>query len=219
VVLFGLLSLAYSRELNKQQEQSLGYASMKKRHFLRLFRLAWNTSFNVDNIQKAFAKPGIWPYNLALVLKVICRPITPPEAIQPAPSSISRLKTPRSAKSIRHFQADYCKNPSQAKLEKLFKANEELATQAALYRHANEGLIEALKDEKKSRVRGKRLNVLREEHTKPILFSADAVQRAQELLAKKEAFAKAERERIDTENAVQALTKQKEEAEKAAKAL
>lgn len=192
---------------------------MKKRHFLRLFRPAWNTAFTVDNIQKAFAKPGIWPYNPALVLKVICRPITPPEAIQPAPSSISRLKTPRSAKSIRHFQADYRKNPSQAKLEKLFKANEELATQAALDRHAKDGLIEALKDEKKSRARGKRLNVLGEDHTKPILFSADAVRRAQELLAKKEAFAKAERERIDTKKAAQALKKQKEEAEKAAKAL
>jgi hypothetical protein len=38
VVLFGLLSLVYSQELNKFQAMSLGLTSMKKRHFLRLFR-------------------------------------------------------------------------------------------------------------------------------------------------------------------------------------
>jgi hypothetical protein len=58
---------------------------------------------------------------------------------------------------------------------------------------------------------------LGEEHTKPILFSADAVRRAQELFAEKEAFAKSERVRIDAKKAAQALEKQKEEAEKAEK--
>jgi len=60
---------------------------------------------------------------------------------------------------------------------------------------------------------------LGEEHTKPILFSAEAVRRAQELFAEKEAFAKAERVRIDTKKATQALKKQKDEAKKAEKAL
>jgi hypothetical protein len=60
---------------------------------------------------------------------------------------------------------------------------------------------------------------LGEEHTKPILFSADNVRRAQELFAEKEAFAKSERIRIDTKKAAQALKKQKNEAEKAEKAL
>jgi hypothetical protein len=55
---------------------------------------------------------------------------------------------------------------------------------------------------------------LGEEHTKPILFSADAVQ---ELFAEKEAFAISERVRIDAKKAAQALEKQKKEAEKAEK--
>ena len=63
------------------------------------------------------------------------------------------------------------------------------------------------------------MNVLGEEYTKPILFLADAIRRAQELLAKKEAFAKAKRERIDIKKAAQAIKKQKEGAKKAAKAL
>jgi hypothetical protein len=219
VVLFGLLSLAYSQELNKFQAMSLGLTSMKKRHFLRLFRASWRTSFTEENIQKAFAKPGIWPYNPALVLNVITRPITPPAVVQPVPSSISRIKTPRSAKSIRYFQADYRKNPTQAKLQKLFKANEELVAQAALDRQTKEGLIESLKVEKKSKAQGKRLNVLGEEHTKPILFSADNVRLAQEKAAKKEAFERSERVRIDTKKTKQALKKQRTDIEKAAKAL
>jgi hypothetical protein len=40
-------------------------------------------SFTKENILKAFAKPGIWPYNPVLVLNIITRPITPPLAIDP----------------------------------------------------------------------------------------------------------------------------------------
>jgi hypothetical protein len=44
-------------------------------------------------------------------------------------------------------------------------------TQVALDRYIKEGLIKSLKEEKKCKVRGKRLNVLGEEHTQLILFS------------------------------------------------
>jgi hypothetical protein len=69
------------------------------------------------------------------------------------------------AKSIRRFHIDYRKNPTKLKLKKLFKANIELFTQAELDYIIKEGLIRALKEEKKYKVRGKKLNVLGEEHT------------------------------------------------------
>jgi hypothetical protein len=50
VVLFGLLSLAYSQELNKKQAQSLGFTSIKKKQFLKLFHPAWNSAFTIENI-------------------------------------------------------------------------------------------------------------------------------------------------------------------------
>jgi hypothetical protein len=134
---------------------------------LPLFRSAWQTAFTKENIRRAFEKPGIWPYNPALVLKVITRLITPPQALEDALPLPEALKTLWSPKSIRHFQADYQKNPSTAKLEKLFKANEELATQAALDKHTKEGLLESLKLEKKSKYRGKRLNLVGEEDKGP----------------------------------------------------
>jgi hypothetical protein len=129
------------------------------------------------------------------------------------------LKTPKSAKSIRHFQTDYRKNPTKLKLEKLFKAYIELSVRADLDRHTKEGLIGALKEEKKRRVRGKRLNVLGEEHTKPIYFSTANVRLAQARLAKKEAFEKSGRARIDAKKVIQAESKARKDAEKVAKAL
>jgi len=114
---------------------------------------------------KAFAKPGIWPYNPALVLSVITRPITSPLVNQPAPSLIESIKTLRTTKSIRRFQADYCKNPTRLKLEKLLRANIEMSTQSALDRQTTKGLIKSLQEEKKSRVHDKKLNILEGEHT------------------------------------------------------
>jgi len=219
VVLFGQLSTAYSNELNAFQNKGLSLTSMKKRHFLAIFRAAWRTAFTKENIQRAFEKPGIWPYNPSLVLLVITRPSTPPQAIKAPSTSSPALKTPMDARSIRHFQADYLKNPTQAKLQKLFKANEQLAAQAALDQHTKEGLINALKTEKKCHNRGKRLNVLGEEHNGPILFSTANVMRAQAVAAEKEEKEKQERARIDANKAATALKKQRIEAEKAQKAL
>jgi hypothetical protein len=51
---------------------------MKKRHFLKLFWVAWDKSFMEENILKAFAKPGIWPLKPELVLSIITRLVTPP---------------------------------------------------------------------------------------------------------------------------------------------
>jgi len=137
-----------------------------------------------------------------------------------APLTLSLvLKTPRSSKSIRHFQADYRKNLTAAKLEKLFKANEELATQAALDRHTKEGLLESLKIEKKNNRRGKRLNVLGKENNGPILFSAEVVREAQAIAEAKEQKEKAERARIDGKKVAFAIKKAQKEAERQEKAL
>jgi hypothetical protein len=141
VILYGLLSTANSNELNNFMHQGLGITSVKKRHLLPLFRSAWRTAFTEENIRHAFEKPGILPYNPALVLSLITCPITPPQAIKAQSTSSPQLKTPWSSKSIRLFQADYLKDPTNAKLQRLFNANEDLAAQAALDQHTKEGLI------------------------------------------------------------------------------
>jgi hypothetical protein len=70
----------------------------------------------------------------------------------------------RSLKSIRHFCLIYRKAPSNAKLQKLFKANKELAIQVALDKHIKEGLIESLKLKKRYWKQGKKLNLLNKDN-------------------------------------------------------
>jgi hypothetical protein len=167
---------------------------------------------------KAFANLGIWPLKLEIILSIITRPVTPPPIID-LMQLIEEVKTLKSAKSIRYFQNDYRKNLTKLKLEKLFKANIELSTQAELDRFVKEGLIGVLKEEKKSRVRGKKLNVLGKEHTEPIYFFAANVRLTQARFTKKEAFKKSERARIDAKKIVQAEKKIRLEAKKVNKAL
>ena len=219
VSLYNQLSQAYSNELLTWSQRSLSSAAMKKRHFLSIFRPAWRTVFTEKNIQRSFEKTGIWLYNPALVLGVITRPITPPQAIKASSSSPRELKTPRTSKSIRHFQMDYQKNPTQAKLQKLFKANEELSAQVSLDQHTKDGLIEALKTEKKCRNRGKRLNVLGKEHDSAILFHSSNVKLAGDVAAQKVELQKQEKARIEANKVAAAIRKQEIEAKRAEKAL
>ena len=120
---------------------------------------------------------------------------------------------------ICHFQAGYYKNPTHTKLEKLFKANKELSAQVALDQYIKEGLIIALKIEKKYYNRGKRLNVLGKEYTKLVLFNIVNLLWAQAIIVKKEEKEKEERARIDGNRAIVALKKEKLEVEKAEKRL
>jgi hypothetical protein len=152
-------------------------------------------------------------------LLVITRLITPPEAQEAQPTLSLVLKTPRPPKSICYFQADYRKNPTTAKLEKLFKANKELAAQAALNKHTKEGLVKSLKREKKCNNKGKKLNVLGKEDNSLILFSATVVRTTQAIAAEKEEKEKQERTRIDANKEAAAIKKAKKDAEKAEKAL
>jgi hypothetical protein len=88
------------------------------------------------------------------------------------------LKTPLTTKSIHHFQISYRCSPNPKKLQLLFKANEILATQHSINKHTKRGLVKTIKDEKKKKRRGKKLNVLREEDYGPQFFSPTTIKRA-----------------------------------------
>jgi hypothetical protein len=178
VGLFGPLSTAYSFEVDKWMAKSLGIVSMSKRIFWSLFLPAWLKTFTESAIQNAFQKTGIWPLNGELVVQIIKRPSTPPLTIEP--ENIPSIKTPLTTKSIRHFQLDYKRAPTEEKLQKLFKANEVLATQHAVDEHVKKGLIETVTVEKKRRKRGKKLNILGKEDHGPQFFSPTTLIRARD---------------------------------------
>jgi hypothetical protein len=85
--------------------------------------------------------------------------------------------------------------------------------------HTKRGLIETVKEEKKKRQRGKKLNVLREEDYSAQFFSPTIIKRAQDVQAVKAAEAEAEKARIAFDKITNAAKKAKSDAEKAEKAL
>jgi hypothetical protein len=75
--------------------------SMSKDFFWSMFKPVWLKAFTEENIQHAFAKPGIWPITPDEILSRISRPVP-----KPPPRPIGELKPPKSLKSIRHFRLD-----------------------------------------------------------------------------------------------------------------
>jgi DDE superfamily endonuclease len=214
VSLFQPLATAYSYEINKILHESGGIVSLLKRMFWSCFKASWNKSFTESNILSAFEKTGLWPYNPTKVIKIISpRPITPPE------TTLGVLKTPKTSKSIRHFQNDYLKNPSKAKLEMLFRANEALAAAASIQEHRANNLEGALEREKKKRQRGKRLGLTGKEVKGAQLFGVDEIQVAREFQANKEAEIEAEKKAKEEAKVQRAVRKELEKQEKERRAV
>jgi len=118
--LFGLLSTAYSNELNKLLSNSLRYTSMSKWLFWWLFKPAWETAFTEKNILSSFEKTGIFPYNLGLVLDVI-------QVCPESPKSLDKPKTLLNSCSVRQAQKAYKLDPSKKNLDLIFKSQVKLA--------------------------------------------------------------------------------------------
>ena len=166
VSLFRPLAIQYTNGLNDLMFKSLGLTSMTKRSFWQVFWPAWLHSFTIKNISSGFKRTGIWPLRPSILLDQIT--LTPPLTVNNEPQI---PKTPIASRDVWHFQKEFKKDPNPELLEKLFRANLVLATQHEIDRHVKQGLIGALKDEKKRRRRGKKLNLLGEEGSGPQIFS------------------------------------------------
>jgi len=215
VGVFGLLSTAYSNELNKLLYNSLGLVSMTKRLFYPLFKAAYKASFTQKNIEHAFKKAGIWPVNSE---KVISKLQTKVKTTQ-AETEPTTPRTPLTSRSVRNIQKLYKASRRESILDLILRANKQLAAQVEINEHVMRGLRRAIKIEQKRRKQGKRLNLLGEEDNGPQFFSPSRVQAALEYQAEKEALEHAERLRIADKKAQQAANKVRKEAEKAEQAI
>jgi hypothetical protein len=207
VALFSPLATPYTKQINSVMFKSLAFIGLTKRSFWMSFWPAWQESFTPANVASGFAKSGIWPFNPAIVIDKITIP-TAPQCAQP-------IATPMTCRAVRRIQKTYRKAPDSLILQKILRANDKLAARHEIDQHLIQGLMEALRYEKKRRKRGKRLNLVGEEDKGPQFFNPGRVQTARDLLAAK----KAEEARIEQEKAEkriqQAVKKaQKEQEEK-----
>jgi hypothetical protein len=72
------------------------------------------------------------------VIKIITRPTIS------TPQKTTRLRTPKTAKAIRRFQAAYEKEPIFDKVKTLFSATLHLSARVAVLEHENKGLFKAV---------------------------------------------------------------------------
>ena len=201
VSLFAPLARFYTNNLNTQMANSLGMVSMSKRSFWAIFWPAWQKAFIPANIMSAFSKTGIWPFDPIIVLSEIT--IQPKEA----PVSSQTLKTPMTSHAIRRLQQQYHKAPSSPLLAKLFRANKRLVSQYSIDQHTLNGMIKAIKLEKKKRRRGKRLNLIGEEDSGPQFFSPARVEAARKWQASKDAEEAQRQQAIQDRKAIAAAKK------------
>jgi len=163
VGVFGLLSTAYSNELNKLLYNSLGLVSMTKRLFYPLFKAAYKASFTQKNIEHAFKKAGIWPVNSE---KVISKLQTKVKTTQ-AETELTTPWTPLTSCSVRNIQKLYKASRRESILDLILRANKQLAAQVEINEHVMQGLRRAIKIKQKRRKQGKQLNLLGEEDNGP----------------------------------------------------
>ena len=151
---------------------------MSKRTFWSVFLPAWRQAFTVENIVSGFSKTGIFPYNSSIILDKIMK--------KPVNNNSIMLRIPKSCYAVCIAHRVYKFKREELDLSRIFRSYEGLAVQHVIDQHVINGLIEALKHERKRRRRGKRLNLLGEEDSGPQFFSPIKVQAARDFQALKE---------------------------------
>ncbi len=121
-------------------------------------------------------------------------------------------------RAVRRIQLQYRDNPKSPLLAKIFRANERLASQHSVDLHIQKGLAISLRNEKKRRNRGKRLNLVGEEDSGPQFFSSQRVQAARDHQAQKDAIEVLRQQEILDKKALAAAKKAQKEVDKAQRA-
>ncbi|SLM37363.1 hypothetical protein LPUS_07185 [Lasallia pustulata] len=154
-----------------------------------------------------------FPYNPSLVLNII----TKPQPTEPYVTSRSP-KTPMTGRAVCRLQKAYKKALSEPLVAKLFRANERLTAKNSIGTHMILGFTAALREEKRRRKRGKRLNLLGEKESGPQFFSPGRVTAARTWQAEKEEEEQQCRQDIESSKALVAFKKLQKEEEKLQKA-
>ena len=161
VGVFHPLSTAYRVELEKYTRLGVGY-SIDKADFLLLYQKARNRALSTQNIQHAWSKSGLFPFNPAIVLQKLPsppHPSTPPKMTVTSSNdvSVSVAFTPANADQVNTLMEQLTDNDSnQLILDKLGKACKSALASSHLLRITNEELLVAArrKHERANRAKG-----------------------------------------------------------------
>lgn len=211
VCLFSPLATAYSNELQSFMTASMGFSSLSKRDFFRLFWTAWHQAITRKNILSGFEKCGLSPFNPHRILARFNTETTSrPSSSESSRSVLSAGDWKRIDQLLRQAVSDIRDQEAQ----RLSHTIHSLAMKNMLLQQENQRLTIALQDKKKKRKPQKPLLLEpREQYDGGALFySPNKVQQARERQVEKDALAERNRQ-VKQDNLKR---KTAEKAEKAA---
>ena len=160
VVCFKPLSTNYATALDNRTQKTHGWVPVKKSDFLPLFWGAWQQTFSVELVQKAFSATGLFPQDASKILNRFKPatpelPVTPPlqTAVSAASTSPDWLKAKALLRSIARPDA----GPELAAAEQLIH---QLHVLLELRNWELAGAKEALQERKKQKDKGKVLPLM-----------------------------------------------------------
>lgn len=159
---------------------SLGIVSMSKKMFWTIFRSAWQKAFTSQNIAFEFFKRGIFFLNPFFVLDKIIK-----KATSLVETENIQVFTFMNSRAVRRVHKAYAKHPTSLLLKKILHVNERLTVEHSTDQHLIHGLIDALKQKKRRRKRGVRLNLIEEKEEGAQFFSPSKMQAARNFQASK----------------------------------
>ncbi len=161
-IIFNLLKWAYSRlSLHTIPSRSISFSQRVKDLYAlqnatsgSSFTEAWKQAFTTKNVQSAWKKTGIYPFDQYKSQSTF---VLPQETSQ---TSAKKLKTPSSPRGIRRtFKQLQKEGHVNEKAEILLHASEKLAAELEIVRYENQGLQKTFNHGKKKRKRGKAINL------------------------------------------------------------
>jgi hypothetical protein len=199
VGMFKPLSTQYSNQLASFLEKNQGTTRISKRNFWRIFFPAFKAAFTQKNIESSWQAVGLVPFDP----EVILRRFQVPERPSSSGSNASALSA-SDWRKVRAILEEIVDEAFQVEQREVLHAVCKLSAEAAILRHENKGLREALVQEKKKRKRHKVLPLLPKQdyHGGAVLYSPNKVQEARDRVATQEAT-EAEEKRQKSEEAIQ----------------
>ncbi|KAF1982089.1 DDE-domain-containing protein, partial [Aulographum hederae CBS 113979] len=199
VSLFSSLSTFYSQGLNQHLFMTQGLSSIGQRDFFPLFWPAYERAFTKANILSGWRKTGLHPLDASQVLTQLPSRPNIQRALRSEDTSTRGLINGLV------FEACLGSNISSESRRKIASLIHQLATQNSILIAENQGLREAVKIEKKKRIRGKFvMDKYREPDSKAAFFTPAKVVEAMDEIAMED-----ENKRLQNEQKV-AQKKEKE---------
>jgi len=178
------MAIYYSQELSQYLHRSQGLSSITKRDFLQLFWPAYQRAFSTSNITSSWQKTGLLPYDPSVVLAsmTVSIPSRPSSKGSGSGSAISASDW-RNARGLFREVVKEQAEVSDGKVKKVEATLVRLCAQVQLLTVQNEGLTNALSNEKKRRKPRKALmqQIRADDGSAATFWSPTKVQQAMDL--------------------------------------